>query len=188
MWRESHTWRDDCPWRGYFDVDPTCAAYQQGVVFASLQAVSEARQESSYDGGRLALLCGLLVFGELLWCFFGWLVLVSTSSVRCCPRQQQHLAPPSLPFTCRRWRAGSSSSPLGAPSSSLPPPSFLLRPPSSLLRLALFPLLYPHLYPHLCPLLCPLLCLLLCPLLYPHLWRMDPPSVLPSSGDRVLRN
>jgi hypothetical protein len=39
---ENDSWRVNCPWRGFFDVDPMSDDYRNGVVFASLAAVKTA--------------------------------------------------------------------------------------------------------------------------------------------------
>ncbi len=39
---ESHTWRKGAPWRGYFDVDPMCKDYREGVIGRSLKLLSRA--------------------------------------------------------------------------------------------------------------------------------------------------
>ena len=39
---ENDSWRVNCPWRGFFDVDPMSDGYRSGVVFASLRAVRAA--------------------------------------------------------------------------------------------------------------------------------------------------
>jgi hypothetical protein len=39
---ENDSWRVNCPWRGFFDVDPMSDDYRSGVVFASLRAVRTA--------------------------------------------------------------------------------------------------------------------------------------------------
>ncbi|MGA7740293.1 MAG: hypothetical protein ABSF35_07680 [Polyangia bacterium] len=39
---ENDSWRVNCPWRGFFDVDPMSDDYRTGVVFASLRAVKAA--------------------------------------------------------------------------------------------------------------------------------------------------
>jgi hypothetical protein len=35
------SWRANCPWRGFFDLDPMTADYREGVVFASLRMLKE---------------------------------------------------------------------------------------------------------------------------------------------------
>jgi hypothetical protein len=37
-----HSWRKDVPWRGYFDLDPWCRDYREGVVLRSLQSIARA--------------------------------------------------------------------------------------------------------------------------------------------------
>ena len=39
---ENDSWRVNCPWRGFFDMDPMSDDYRSGVVFASLHAVRTA--------------------------------------------------------------------------------------------------------------------------------------------------
>lgn len=39
---ENHSWRSQCPWRGFFDLDPMTPGYRDGVVGASLEAIAEA--------------------------------------------------------------------------------------------------------------------------------------------------
>jgi len=53
---EEHTWRADCPWRGFFDVDPTSADYR-GLVRLTLEAASRAlaRQKGPVPPVRVEL-------------------------------------------------------------------------------------------------------------------------------------
>lgn len=37
---EGRSWRAECPWRGYFDVDPMSADYREGLIRGSLEALS----------------------------------------------------------------------------------------------------------------------------------------------------
>ncbi|MBI4346825.1 MAG: hypothetical protein HY553_08210 [Elusimicrobia bacterium] len=37
---ENHSWRADCPWRGFFDLDPMSKDYREGVVGAALNAIA----------------------------------------------------------------------------------------------------------------------------------------------------
>ncbi len=39
---ENHSWRVNCPWRGYFDLDPMSDGYRSGIVFESLRAAKLA--------------------------------------------------------------------------------------------------------------------------------------------------
>jgi hypothetical protein len=41
---ENHSWRAQCPWRGYFDLDPTTASYKDGVIFSSLRMLQAVFQ------------------------------------------------------------------------------------------------------------------------------------------------
>jgi hypothetical protein len=34
---DNHSWRAQCPWRGFFDLDPMSADYREGIVLASLR-------------------------------------------------------------------------------------------------------------------------------------------------------
>jgi hypothetical protein len=38
---DSASWRIHCPWRGFFDVDPTSPDYRDGVIFGSLRMLRE---------------------------------------------------------------------------------------------------------------------------------------------------
>jgi hypothetical protein len=38
---DNHSWRAECGWRGFFDVDPMTADYRQGVIFATLGALKQ---------------------------------------------------------------------------------------------------------------------------------------------------
>jgi hypothetical protein len=37
----NHSWRAECGWRGFFDVDPMTADYREGVVFAGLRMLAD---------------------------------------------------------------------------------------------------------------------------------------------------
>jgi hypothetical protein len=39
---DNHSWRAECGWRGFFDLDPMTRDYREGVVLATLRAVKEA--------------------------------------------------------------------------------------------------------------------------------------------------
>ena len=39
---DNMSWRVGCPWRGFFDVDPLCHDYADGVVRATLQSIARA--------------------------------------------------------------------------------------------------------------------------------------------------
>jgi hypothetical protein len=39
---DNHSWRVNCPWRGFFDVDPMSDGYRDGIVFGSLRALKTA--------------------------------------------------------------------------------------------------------------------------------------------------
>ena len=39
---DNHSWRAECGWRGFFDLDPATPDYRDGVIFASLRAVKQA--------------------------------------------------------------------------------------------------------------------------------------------------
>jgi hypothetical protein len=53
---DQHTWRADCPWRGFFDVDPMSADYRE-LIRASLDSISRAlaRQKGPVPPVRLEL-------------------------------------------------------------------------------------------------------------------------------------
>jgi hypothetical protein len=53
---DQHTWRSDCPWRGFFDVDPMSADYQE-LIRVSLDSISRAlaRQRGPVPPVRLEL-------------------------------------------------------------------------------------------------------------------------------------
>jgi hypothetical protein len=38
---DNHSWRAECGWRGFFDVDPMTADYREGVVFGGLRMLKE---------------------------------------------------------------------------------------------------------------------------------------------------
>ncbi len=38
---DNHSWRAECGWRGFFDLDPMTADYREGIVFASLRLITE---------------------------------------------------------------------------------------------------------------------------------------------------
>jgi hypothetical protein len=39
---DNHSWRAECGWRGFFDVDPMTADYREGVVLAGLRMLKQA--------------------------------------------------------------------------------------------------------------------------------------------------
>jgi hypothetical protein len=39
---DNHSWRAECGWRGFFDLDPLTPQYRDGVIFAALRALKEA--------------------------------------------------------------------------------------------------------------------------------------------------
>jgi hypothetical protein len=39
---DNHSWRAECGWRGFFDVDPMTADYREGVVLAQLRMLEQA--------------------------------------------------------------------------------------------------------------------------------------------------
>jgi hypothetical protein len=38
---DNHSWRAQCPWRGFFDIDPMSADYRDGVIVASLRMLKD---------------------------------------------------------------------------------------------------------------------------------------------------
>jgi hypothetical protein len=38
---DNYSWRAQCPWRGFFDLDPMAADYREGVIFASLRMLKQ---------------------------------------------------------------------------------------------------------------------------------------------------
>jgi hypothetical protein len=47
---DNHSWRAECGWRGFFDIDPMTADYRVGVVFAALQALKQAFEKLDASG------------------------------------------------------------------------------------------------------------------------------------------
>jgi hypothetical protein len=39
---DNQSWRAECGWRGFFDVDPMIADYREGIVFSALRALKQA--------------------------------------------------------------------------------------------------------------------------------------------------
>ena len=47
---DNHSWRAECGWRGFFDVDPMTADYREGVVFGGLRVVKQALDRLAIEG------------------------------------------------------------------------------------------------------------------------------------------
>jgi hypothetical protein len=50
---DNHSWRAECGWRGFFDVDPMTADYREGVVFANLRMLKTVFDRMGADAHRL---------------------------------------------------------------------------------------------------------------------------------------
>jgi hypothetical protein len=51
----NHSWRAECGWRGFFDVDPMTADYRDGVVFANLRVLMEVLDRLATAGVTVPL-------------------------------------------------------------------------------------------------------------------------------------
>jgi hypothetical protein len=47
---DNHSWRAECGWRGFFDVDPMTADYREGVVLAGLRMLKAVHDRLAPDG------------------------------------------------------------------------------------------------------------------------------------------
>jgi hypothetical protein len=51
---DNHSWRAECGWRGFFDVDPMTADYREGVVFSGLRMLMEVLDRLAAAGVKAA--------------------------------------------------------------------------------------------------------------------------------------
>lgn len=74
MASDNHSWRAGCGWRGFFDVDPMCADYCDGVIGASLDAL--ARALAAHPGATARLDLGSELMNSLVEKPERWLALL----------------------------------------------------------------------------------------------------------------
>jgi hypothetical protein len=63
---EGSSWRLGCPWRGFFDIDPTSADYREGVIFGSLRMLRAVLDRVGTDVSPVRLELGVELMNSVV--------------------------------------------------------------------------------------------------------------------------
>ncbi len=72
----AHSWRMDCGWRGYFDVDPMTKDYREGLVLKSLETLKRALERQKGPVPPIRLELGAELMNSTVYFPQSWAALV----------------------------------------------------------------------------------------------------------------